>query len=166
LIYKLIKKELLIYTTMERHPLEQLGIPLDIWREIKTYIVHNIKTQGKHLKKEKSVINFNKSLQDLPTFKPPTTGPQIVFTSAMKPLRMARYLYHIQAFKPVNDAAEPYRDGKISLSVTCLVKFTREWEENNTLSGGADCLYHRLDYQNHWSGTNNTHDVAIALSFI
>ena len=47
---------------MERHPLEQLGIPLDIWREIKTYIVHNIKTQGKHLKKEKSVIHFNNVL--------------------------------------------------------------------------------------------------------
>ena len=52
---------------MERHPLDKL-IPLDIWRELKTYIVHNIKTQGKHLKKEKSVINFNKSLNDLPTF--------------------------------------------------------------------------------------------------
>jgi len=155
---------------MKRHPLEQLGIPLDIWNEIKTYIVHNIKTQGKHLKKEKSVINFNKSLQDLPTFKPPTSGPQIVFTSLYSPLRMARYLYHIQAFKPLPDAAgaldglafsQPYRDGKISLIVTCLVKFTREWEENNTLSGGADCLYHRLDYQNYWSGTNNIYDVTI-----
>ena len=63
---------------MTRHPLDKL-IPLDIWREIKTYIVHNIKTQGKHLKKEKSVINFNKSLNDLPTFTPPNNGPQIVF---------------------------------------------------------------------------------------
>ena len=139
---------------MKRHPLEQLGIPLDIWREIKTYIVHNIKTQGKHLKKEKSVINFNKSLQDLPTFGPPTSGPQIVFNSATKPMRVARYLYHIQAFKPIDDAAQPYRDGKISVIVTCPLKFINGFDDG-TLSGGTNCLYHRLDYQNYWSGTKN-----------
>ena len=139
---------------MERHPLEQLGIPLDIWREIKTYIVHNIKTQGKHLKKEKSVINFNKSLQDLPTFGPPTSGPQIIFNSATKPMRVARYLYHIQAFKPIDDAAQPYRDGKISLIVTCPLKFINGFDDS-TLSGGMDSLYHKLDYQNYWSGTKH-----------
>ena len=141
---------------MKRHPLEQLGIPLDIWKEIKTYIVHNIKTQRKHLKKEKAVINFNKSLQDLPTFGPPTSGPQIVFNSATKPMRVARYLYHIQAFKPVDDAAQPYRDGKISLIVTCLLKFRNGFD--GTLSGGTNCIYHRLDYHNYWSGTNNIYD--------
>ena len=136
---------------MKRHPLDQ-RVPLDIWREIKSYIVHNIKTQGKHLKKEKSVINFNKTLKRLPTFAPPTTGPQIVFNSATKPIRVARYLYHIQAFKPVDDAAEPYRDGKISLIVTCPLKFIN----GNNVCCGKDYLYHRLDYQKYWSGTNNS----------
>ena len=146
---------------MKRHPLEQLGIPLDIWREIKTYIVHNIKTQGKHLKKEKSVINFNKSLQDLPIFKPPTTGPQIVFNSATKTMRVARYLYHIQAFKPIDDAAQPYRDGKISLIVTCPLKFKNGFDDG-TLSGGTNLLYHRLDYQKYWKGKEyNIMDVSI-----
>ena len=89
---------------MERHPLDQ-RIPFDIWREIKSYIVHNIKTQGKHLKKEKSVINFNTTLKDLPNFTPPTSGPQIVFNSATRPVRVARYLYHVQAFKPIEDSS-------------------------------------------------------------
>ena len=133
---------------MKRHPLDQL-LPLDIWREIKSYIVHNIKTQGKHMKKEKSVINFNKTLKYLPIFAPPTSGPQIVFNSATRPIRVARYLYHVQAFKPVNDAAEPYRDGKISLIVTCPLKFIND----NNVCCGKDYLYHKLDYKKYWSGT-------------
>ena len=35
-----------------RFVLEQ-NIPLDIWRELKKYLVHNIKIQGKHLKKQR-----------------------------------------------------------------------------------------------------------------
>ena len=140
---------------MTRHPLDQ-RLPLDIWREIKTYIVHNIKTQGKHLKKEKSVINFNTTLKDLPNFTPPTSGPQIVFNAAKRPIRVARYLYHVQAFKPVDDAAEPYRDGKISLIVTCPLKFRNEFDDGNKVCCGKDYLYHRSDYQKYWTGTNNS----------
>ena len=138
---------------MKRHPLDQ-RVTLDIWREIKSYIVHNIKTQGKHLKKEKSVINFNTTLKDLPNFTPPTSGPQIVFNSATRPVRVARYLYHVQAFKPLDDAAEPYRDGKISLIVTCPLKFRNGFDDGNHPNADKDYLYHRLDYQKYWSGTN------------
>ena len=108
------------------------------------------------MKKEKSVINFNKSLNDLPTFTPPNNGPQIVFNAAKRPIRIARYLYHVQAFKPVDDAAEPYRDGKISLIVTCPLKFRNEFDDDNKVCCGKDYLYHRLDYQKYWSGTNNS----------
>ena len=38
---------------MERFVLER-KIPLDIWRELKTYLVHNIKTQAKHKKSKKN----------------------------------------------------------------------------------------------------------------
>ena len=34
---------------MERFPLE-MKIPLDVWREIKTYIVHNVQIYSKPLK--------------------------------------------------------------------------------------------------------------------
>ena len=147
---------------MTRHPLDQL-LPLDLWREIKSYIVHNIKTQGKHLKKEKSVINFNKTLKNLPTFTPPTSGPQIIFNATVSAgqfsVRVARYIYHVQAFKPVDDAAEPYRDGKISLIVTCPLKLRKTvtlGSNLNKIHGGKDYLYHRSDYQKYWSGTNNS----------
>ena len=152
---------------MTRHPLDQ-RLPLDIWREIKTYIVHNINTQGKHLKKEKSVINFNKTLKNLPTFTPPTSGPQIIFNATVSAgsrrllppaLRVARYIYHVQAFKPVDDAAEPYRDGKISLIVTCPLKLRKLPDPSRvkyTSRNGKDYLYHRSDYQKYWTGTNNS----------
>ena len=33
---------------------------LDIWRELKTYLIHDIKTQGMHLKKNKDEIKMYK----------------------------------------------------------------------------------------------------------
>ena len=98
---------------MERFVLER-KIPVDIWREIKTYLVHNIITQGKHLKKERTVIKFNNTLQNLPRIKPTTTGPKIIYSSILKPYRLAKYVYHIQAFKPVDNT---YRDGKLTIIV-------------------------------------------------
>ena len=36
----------------------------DIWREIKLYLFHNIKIHGKHLKKDKNVIQFKDKTKD------------------------------------------------------------------------------------------------------
>ena len=100
---------------MERFVLEPM-IPLDIWREIKTYLVHNIKTQAKHMKNEKSIINFNDALRNLPRILPPPSGPKIVYNSAKKSYRIAKYIYHIQAFKPGTfGATKPYSDGKFTI---------------------------------------------------
>ena len=88
-------------------------IPIDIWRELKTYLIHNIKTQGKHLKKNKNIINFNNVLFDLPRFKPPRNGPWIIYNSNEKPFKITKYLYHIQAFKPRHQLI----DGKITIIV-------------------------------------------------
>jgi len=104
---------------MERFVLE-CKIPLDIWREIKTYLVHNIKTQAKHMKNEKSIINFNDTLRQLPRIRPPPNGPRIIYNSALKPHRFAKFLYHTQAFKPGKfDAAAPYHDGKLTIIAYC-----------------------------------------------
>ena len=81
---------------MERFVLEPM-IPLDIWRELKTYLVHNIKTQAKHLKNKKSINNFNDTLRQLPRILPPPSGPRIIYNSATKPYRIAKYIYQIQA---------------------------------------------------------------------
>jgi hypothetical protein len=112
---------------MERFILEY-KIPLDIWRELKTYLVHNIKTQAKHMKNEKSIINFNDALRNLPRIKPPRNGPRIVYNSAKKSYRMAKYIYHIQAFKPGTfDAAEPYHDGKLTIIAYCELRNYRHY---------------------------------------
>ena len=80
---------------MERFVLER-KIPLDIWRELKTYLVHNIKTQAKHIKNKKSINNFNDALRQLPRIRPPPSGPKIVYNSAKKSYRIAKYIYHIK----------------------------------------------------------------------
>ena len=56
----------------------------DIWREIKTYLFHNIKIHGKHLKNDKHVINFNKVVKSIPGIYMPRIGPRIVYCSAKK----------------------------------------------------------------------------------
>ena len=104
---------------MERFVLEPM-IPLDIWRELKTYLVHNIKTQSKHMKNEKSIINFNDTLRQIPRIRPPPSGPKIIYNSAKKSYRIAKYIYHIQAFKPGTfGAAKPYSDGKFTIIAYC-----------------------------------------------
>ena len=63
-------------------------------------------------------FNFNDTLRQVPRIKPPQNGPQIIFNSAKQAYRMAKYIYHIQAFKPGKfDAAAPYHDGKLTIIV-------------------------------------------------
>jgi len=114
-------------------------MPIDIWRKLKTYLVHKITTQGKHLKKEKNIMKFNNILRKVPRIKPPNSGPHIVFNSATTSFRIAKYIYHIQAFKPVDDAAAPYRDGKITVIVKCKY-----------INDPSQGLSHGQDYNKHF----------------
>ena len=127
-----------------RHPLEN-KVPLDIWREIKKYIVHNIKTQGKHLKKEKSILLFNRTLLSIPRIKPPTSGPQIIISSN----NVVKYLYHIQAVPPTVPVTETplpyYRDGIKTIIVTSIVH--PEVINNPTVSVN---IYLKKDYINYY----------------
>ena len=98
-------------------------MPLDIWRELKTYLVHDIKTQGIHLKKNKDVINFNNVLYNLPRMEIPRSGGRIVYSSVQKKFPTIKYLYHVQAFKPkyhldLSDSViANVGDGKLSIIV-------------------------------------------------
>ena len=77
---------------MYRFPLET-KIPMDIWREIKTYIVHNIRTQSKHLKIYPEIIKFNNVINDVPRKSIMLSGPKIVYQSATKPFRCVKMIY-------------------------------------------------------------------------
>jgi len=70
-------------------------IPLDIWLyHIKSYIVHDIKTQGKHLIKSENNQTFNKTMMELPKKIIPKRGIKIVYTTNTKPYRFVKFLYY------------------------------------------------------------------------
>ena len=61
----------------------------ELWREIKTYLFHNIKTQGKHFKKDKYISYFNSVLLQLPRIHQPHLGPRILYSN----LIYAKFIY-------------------------------------------------------------------------
>ena len=77
--------------------MKQYWIVEDIWREIKLYLFHNIKIHGKHLKKEKKVIQFNKVVKSLPKKYIPASGPRLVYQSCLKPYRCVKLIYSVKA---------------------------------------------------------------------
>ena len=70
-------------------------IPNEIWLEIKSYLFHDIRTQGKHLKKEIPIINYNKVVRTIPKPKIMTTGPCIVYVSNKK-FPLVKFIYHLR----------------------------------------------------------------------
>ena len=69
----------------------------DIWREIKSFLFHNIKIHGKHLKNDKYVKKFNQVVKSIPLKYIPSSGPRIIFQSQLKSYRCAKFLYRVQA---------------------------------------------------------------------
>ena len=68
----------------------------ELWREIKTYLFHNIKTQGKHLKKDMRIKNYNKVVESIPRKCIPRHGPKIIYNSATKSFRVAKFCYKVR----------------------------------------------------------------------
>ena len=65
----------------------------EIWREIKTYLFHNIKIQGKHLKNDINIQQFNKTIKDIPKLYIPRLGPRIVYN--FNKFKFAKFIYKI-----------------------------------------------------------------------
>ena len=80
-------------------------------------------------------------LKNLPRFYPPTLGPQIVF-KYNGTRNIARYLYHVQAFKPrlSNNFISSY-DGKITIITNC---------ETPQISFEKRKKYHKDDYDTYY----------------
>ena len=71
----------------------EIKIPEDIWLFcIKPCIVHDIKTQGKHLIKKNQ--NFNKTMIELPKKRIMERGLKIVYNSVKKPFRLVKFAYY------------------------------------------------------------------------
>ena len=70
-------------------------IPSDIWLfKIKPFLIHNIKTQGKHLIKNKNNQNFNKTMLELPKKRIIKRGIKIIYTTNTKPYRFVKFMYY------------------------------------------------------------------------
>ena len=62
----------------------------DVWILIKSFLFHNIKKQGKHLKKEiKHVCLYNKVVKSVPTIVKPVTGPYVVYSLPKNNIQLA-----------------------------------------------------------------------------
>jgi len=68
-----------------------------IWKEIKSFLFHNIKIHGKHLKNDTFIKNFNQVVKNIPLKYMPTCGPKIIYQSELKPYRCAKFLYRVKA---------------------------------------------------------------------
>tara|TARA_B100000674_G_scaffold381445_1_gene324258 strand:- start:545 stop:937 length:393 start_codon:yes stop_codon:yes gene_type:complete len=67
----------------------------EIWNNIKSYIFHNIKLQGKHLKIHNSYIkNYNNVVKSVPTIVKPSTGPYVVYNAHSNSIRTAKLMYY------------------------------------------------------------------------
>tara|TARA_B100001559_G_C16493042_1_gene619345 strand:- start:1396 stop:1740 length:345 start_codon:yes stop_codon:yes gene_type:complete len=67
----------------------------ELWVYIKTFLIHDIKIHGKHLKKDPYIEKYNSILKYMPKPKVPRTGPRIVFSSVHDEVRFIKYLYHL-----------------------------------------------------------------------
>ena len=71
--------------------------PVELWREICGFLIHDIKKHGKHLQiNNKNIVNFNQVVQDLPKKYIPENGPRIIFGSNKHCYRYVKFLYNIQ----------------------------------------------------------------------
>ena len=80
----------------------------ELWREIKTYLFHDIKTQGRHLKNKPFIKTYNNVIESIPKkyTEKGNTFIKIVYNSATKNFRIVKFIYKIptpQSIKTNND---------------------------------------------------------------
>ena len=68
-------------------------LPEEIVKLIKTFIFHNIKTQGKHFKKNKYISRFNSVLLQLPRIHQPYLGARILYRNTNKKFQYVKFIY-------------------------------------------------------------------------
>ena len=133
-------------------------IPIDIWNhEIKTFFIHDIKTQGKHFKKNTEIIKYNTVLQKIPRIYEITNMPKIVYKNTLlkNPARIKKFLYARKSpnikNNNSNDFSEDYLDETLySVSPYSLII---EYSINNQNS-----KQNLIDYYNNIDNVNNIKD--------
>ena len=83
----------------------------DIWLYIKTFLFHNIKTQGKHLKNNPNIENYNKSIKIFNTIIEESSNPRIILYPSRNNFRIVRFIYEIN-FKQIKQLIIIYQKYK------------------------------------------------------
>lgn len=65
----------------------------EIWLYIKTFIFHNIKIHGKHLKDDFNIKNYNLAIKHIPNLLKVYEGPRIIYTSTKYNVRFVKFVY-------------------------------------------------------------------------
>jgi len=68
-------------------------LPNDIWLIVKSFMFHDIKTQGKHLKNDMYIKLYNFVIKLMPPLIIPRSGPRILYSSCTKNIRFVKFLY-------------------------------------------------------------------------
>ena len=83
--------------------------PEDTWREIKSFIFHDIKSHGRHLKNDLEVKNFNKVTKSIPGKYQPNIGPIIVYGLPNKNFRTVKFIYYVPAPRAIETNSNKYK---------------------------------------------------------
>lgn len=65
----------------------------DIWKEIKSFLFHNIKIHGKHLKKDIHIQNYNNVIKIFPSLIQKYNGARIIYNSNKEKTRFVKFVY-------------------------------------------------------------------------
>jgi hypothetical protein len=81
----------------------------DVWGIIKSYMYHNIKIHGKHLKNDPYIIQYNQVMKNIPKPCVPFNGPRIMYSSMTKSTRFIKFVYHLNYFYLMGDPGDPFK---------------------------------------------------------
>jgi hypothetical protein len=69
----------------------------DVWSYIKTFLFHNIKIHGKHLKPDKDIQRYNKIIQKFPTLlRVIESSRKVTYSSATLYYRYVKFVYELK----------------------------------------------------------------------
>lgn len=81
----------------------------DLWKHIKSFLIHNINIHGKHLKNDIYIKQYNHVVQSLPKFRPfdRGDGPFIVYSSRQNNYQYVKFI-HVLKYKNIHRSIITY----------------------------------------------------------
>jgi|UniRef100_A0A6C0C2A6 hypothetical protein len=92
----------------------------DIWGLIKSYMFHNIKIHGKHLKNDPDITKYNQVMDCIPKPSVPINGPRIIYSSMTNSVRFIKFVYHFNFFFKKHQPYNYYLHSRTIIEVQML----------------------------------------------